>query len=211
MKNMENYVHVDEKCFFLKLPKCAFYGLFGEKTPPRPVKHKSFILKMDLPSPSPANPPTRPTLTCWILDFFVPYNVKRHARSLDGIVTNVLAAWNDVHWTTLLANFRTLQFVLIEILKRGGGNGFRFPHPKKCQLEGQGRLPEEPLCPVDVLESACVLLSAEDERVHDASAEVETALASNEVVLCNAFEELQIGIDDIDEFDTDSLYEYIQL
>ncbi|ETV98133.1 hypothetical protein H310_08876 [Aphanomyces invadans] len=42
---MDNYVHVDEKWFFLKATRCTFYGVTGETPPPRSVKNKNYILK----------------------------------------------------------------------------------------------------------------------------------------------------------------------
>jgi len=44
--SMDNYVHVDEKWFFLKVAKCSFYGVPGETPPPRRVQNKNHILKV---------------------------------------------------------------------------------------------------------------------------------------------------------------------
>ena len=43
-----------------------------------------------------------------------------------NIIANVKAAWTDVPHTTLLNNFKTLQYVIIEILKDNGGKDSRF-------------------------------------------------------------------------------------
>ncbi|KAG9401943.1 hypothetical protein AC1031_021977 [Aphanomyces cochlioides] len=44
--DLENYVHVDEKCFFLKLPRSSFYGLIDEQAPARRVPNKNFVVKV---------------------------------------------------------------------------------------------------------------------------------------------------------------------
>ena len=46
VSNMDNFVHVDEKWFFLKGPKMSFYGVPGETPPPRKVQNKNHILKV---------------------------------------------------------------------------------------------------------------------------------------------------------------------
>jgi len=142
--------------------------------------------------------------------------VKRDASTIDDIVANVKAAWKDVPHTTLLANFRTLQFVLIEILRAGGGNQFKIPHPGKDKLERQGRLQEAPEVDAELVGVALALLEDEDGDAHVAEAEMEKARLEEDVALCTAVEELTMGSDglicevtDAEDIDIEALYDQL--
>ena len=89
--------------------------------------------------------------------------------------------------------FRTLQYVLIEILKNNGGNNFRMPHPRKDQLARQGRLEEEPSVDPEVISVALALLCDEDEAAHVAKLEKDQVQLAQDVALCTAFEAMEIG------------------
>ena len=92
-----------------------------------------------------------------------------------------------------LEDWRTLQYVLIDILKNNGGNNFRMPHPKKDKLARQGRLEEEPCVDPEVISVALALLSDEDEAAHVAKLEKDQDQLAQDLALCTAFEEMEIG------------------
>ncbi|RHY34562.1 hypothetical protein DYB32_000853 [Aphanomyces invadans] len=74
---------------------------------------------------------------------------------------------------------------------------FTIPHAQKAKLERLGRLPEEPECDPAVVAVALARLDAEDEAAHVASAEEEEALVADEVALCGALEDFDIGGEDL--------------
>ncbi|KAH9191839.1 hypothetical protein AeNC1_006185 [Aphanomyces euteiches] len=325
--SMENYVHVDEKWFFLKMAKCTFYGLPDKAPPARHTKNKNFITKVYndidrmielnskvmflcavakprwdsdnsewwdgkigcwplthkiaavrssknrakgtlVTAPLSANrmvykslvvdkvipaikaqwplcysktiklqqdnasphvqvdnvdilqaghsggfrisvvcqPPNSPDLNVLDLGFFQALQsnqIKRDAISIDDIIMNVTSAWRDISYSTLLANFRTLQQVMIEILKCNGANDYKIPHINKSQLERQGRLPEQPECPREIVTAARALLDGEDEEEHQINAAKESVQLADDLALCDALEELRVGDEDFlcDEFD----------
>ena len=53
--------------------------------------------------------------------------------------------------------FLTLQGCFIEVMKLGGGNGYKIPHMNKERLERLGMLPTMPSCDLQLYQS--VMLS----------------------------------------------------
>jgi len=142
-------------------------------------------------------PPNSPDTNVLDLGFFravQTLQIKERASTIDDIITATYAAWNKISHETLLNNLRTLELVMVEILKADGDNSFCIPHVGKARLERSGRLPEQWVCPAEVKSAAVARSSVADGAAYTKALEDEVAKAQELVDLCTAFEEA--GIDD---------------
>jgi len=65
----------------------------------------------------------------------------KRANTIDGLIANVIQAWNDYNPETLNQIWLSHQAVLDEIIQSDGANDFNLPHKRKLVLEGQHALP----------------------------------------------------------------------
>ena len=73
----------------------------------------------------------------WQSDY---YKLKR-ARTIDGLIANVIKAWVDYDPKKLNRIFLTHQACMDEILKCNGDNTYQLPHLQKSIIEKSGNLP----------------------------------------------------------------------
>ena len=109
-------------------------------------------------------PPNSPDMNVLDLGFFASLQTKtylKNARTIDDIVQNTLKEYEDYD-TELMDNvFLTLQGCFIEVMKDGGGNGYKIPHLSKDHLERFSMLPRSLNCDMDLYLSALQLLNSE--------------------------------------------------
>ena len=110
----------------------------------------------------PANSPETNVLDLGFFRALQAGQIKMDAKTVDDIVANVSAAGAAVPYETLLNNFRTLQLVLIKILRHDGGNDFKLPHIGKAKLERMGQLQDAPTVELEVVGVAMARLTEAD-------------------------------------------------
>ncbi|KAL6861529.1 hypothetical protein ACP4OV_017229 [Aristida adscensionis] len=89
-------------------------------------------------------PPNSPDLNVLDLGFFASLQSKTFltsSRNMDELINNVQQEFSKYDPLLLRNVFLTLQGCMIEIMKKGGGNGYKIPHMKKDALEAAGMLP----------------------------------------------------------------------
>jgi hypothetical protein len=75
-------------------------------------------------------------------------------------VSNVVKEYNDYDPDLVRNVFLTLQGCLIEVMKIGGGNGYKVPHMiSKGRLERLGLLPSSLTCDLQLYKSVMQSLS----------------------------------------------------
>ena len=79
---------------------------------------------------------------------------KQNLQRVDELIASVTQAFQDLDSQTLDNSFLTLQKVMENCLKGGGGNHYTLPHMNKAKLLREGRLPESYTCNPDILANA---------------------------------------------------------
>ena len=95
-------------------------------------------------------PSNSPDMNVLDLGFFASLQSKtylKNARNMDELVANVEKVYyKDYNADLVNRIFLTLQSCLIEVMKVGGGNGYKIPHMNKDRLQRLGTLPARLLC-----------------------------------------------------------------
>jgi hypothetical protein len=89
-------------------------------------------------------PPNSPDLNALDLGFFSSIQSLTDCKSpknLKELIQDVQEAFDGYDVSKLNKIFLTLQYCMIAIMKKGGGNKYRIPHLKKEMLEREEKLP----------------------------------------------------------------------
>jgi hypothetical protein len=103
-------------------------------------------------------PENSPDLNVLDLGFFASIQaiqIEKPIYGIDALIAAVVAAYENLHYTTLDDIFLSLQNVMICILRADGANEYTLPHMGKQRLRRLGELPEVLTCPQDVFDRAC--------------------------------------------------------
>lgn len=106
-------------------------------------------------------PPRSPDFNILDLGFFnsiQSLQYKKHTTEIDGLITAVNEAFNEVSYKTLDKCFITLQKVMETTINHGGGNDFQLPRVKKMYLRG-GMMPSSIALDGAIVEHGVKLLS----------------------------------------------------
>ena len=102
-------------------------------------------------------PPQSPDLNVLDLGFFNGIQLiqqKKFPDDLDALLKSVLEAFDEYSPKKLHFNWLQLQYVMIEILKLKGGNGYKNPHRGKAKLDRIGQLPYQVTVDPKLLEAS---------------------------------------------------------
>ncbi|XP_010684477.1 uncharacterized protein LOC104899035 [Beta vulgaris subsp. vulgaris] len=102
-------------------------------------------------------PPNSPDLNILDLGFFRSIQSLIHKKmpcDVDKMLEAVHDAFHELDPKTLSNVWLTLQYVMNEVLKCGGGNDYTLPHVNKKKLEALGRLEEQVSAPMWAVEEA---------------------------------------------------------
>ncbi|KAL6838300.1 hypothetical protein ACP4OV_031899 [Aristida adscensionis] len=80
---------------------------------------------------------------------------KKAAKTVPELVAAVEQAFQEFSPTLSNRIFSTLQLVMIEAMKGGGGNNYKIPHIKKALLERQNALPAQLKCDANLVQEVC--------------------------------------------------------
>ncbi|KAL6853657.1 hypothetical protein ACP4OV_019686 [Aristida adscensionis] len=80
---------------------------------------------------------------------------KKAAKTVPELVAAVEQAFQEFSPTLSNRIFSTLQLVMIEAMKGGGGNNYKIPHIKKALLERQNALPTQLKCDANLVQEVC--------------------------------------------------------
>jgi len=83
------------------------------------------------------------------LRFFASLQSKaylRNSKNIDELIRNVEKEYVEYDQDMVNRVFLTLQGCFIEVMKLGGGNGYKIPHMNKERLERFGMLPTRLSC-----------------------------------------------------------------
>jgi hypothetical protein len=80
------------------------------------------------------------------------------SRNLDDLIQNVKNEFDRYDPDTLNRVFLTLQGYMIEVMKDGGGNGYKISHMDKDKLEALNMLPKRLSCDHRLYESVMATL-----------------------------------------------------
>lgn len=84
---------------------------------------------------------------------------RKVARSREDLLLNIYEAFRELRYEKIDRGFMTLQSVLREILKSGGGNGFKIPHLHKDAIPlVNGLLPLSLSCEQTAIDCALAVL-----------------------------------------------------
>jgi hypothetical protein len=89
-------------------------------------------------------PPNSPDLNILDLGFFASLQSKTYlttSKNMDELIQNVQREFSNYDESKIRNVFLTLQGCMIEVMKKGGGNGCKIPHMNKDGLEAAGMLP----------------------------------------------------------------------
>eukprot|EP00977_Amphora_coffeiformis_P019360 scaffold7181_cov146-Amphora_coffeaeformis.AAC.3 len=90
-------------------------------------------------------PPRSPDTNVLDLGFFASLQARawklKRAKDIDGLIDNVLKAWDDYDPITLNRIWLSHQACMQEIIVHNGANDYKVPHQQKRVLEREGRLP----------------------------------------------------------------------
>jgi len=89
-------------------------------------------------------PPNSPDLNILDLGFFASLQSKTfltQSKNMDDLIQNVQREFSSYDESKIRNVFLTLQGCMIEVMKKGGGNGYKIPHMNKEALEAAGMLP----------------------------------------------------------------------
>lgn len=107
-------------------------------------------------------PPNSPDMNILDLGFFASLQSKAddlNSSSLNDLIANVLAEYQNYNPYLLNRVFLTLQGSLIEVMKQRGGNHYKIPHMNKDRLERLGILPDRLSCDCELYEEVMQALS----------------------------------------------------
>ena len=107
-------------------------------------------------------PPNSPDMNVLDLGFFASLQYKaylRNSKNIDELIKNVEKEYVEYDQDMVNRVFLTLQGCFIEVMKLGGGNGYKIPHMNKERLERLGMLPTRLSCDLQLYQSVMLLLS----------------------------------------------------
>jgi len=90
-------------------------------------------------------PANSPDLNVLDLGFFASLQSKTfltRSKNMDELIQNVQREFCSYDESKIRNVFLTLQGCMIEVMKKGGGNGYKIPHMNKDGLEAAGMLPD---------------------------------------------------------------------
>ncbi|ETW07480.1 hypothetical protein H310_01989 [Aphanomyces invadans] len=142
-----NYVHIDEKWFYLTKTIRTYCFVPGESEAERKCMNKRFLTKVMFltavarlryaMTPNHGGmPPNFPDTNILDLGFFASLQslqYQKSARLIDELVLHVHEAFNVYPYDSLDRTFLTLQCCFVEILKTGGDNTYKLPHMSRWQ------------------------------------------------------------------------------
>lgn len=82
------------------------------------------------------------------------------SNNLDQLIRNVEQQYNAYDADKINRVFLTLQACLLEVMKNGGGNGYKIPHMYKDGLERAGNLPDVLECDRELYDSVMQTIAA---------------------------------------------------
>ena len=94
-------------------------------------------------------PPNSPDMNVLDLGFFASLQTKaylRNSKNIDELIKNVEKEYVEYDQNMVNRVFLTLQGCFLEVMKLGGGNGYKIPHMNKERLERFGMLPTRLSC-----------------------------------------------------------------
>jgi hypothetical protein len=127
-------------------------------------------------------PPNSPDMNVLDLCFFRSLQSltdNRAPTTIKELIDNVEEEYNNYEVDKLARSFLTLQACMIEIMKEGGGIGYKIPHIHKDRLEAEGKLPSTLSITAELL-ARTVALVAEGEAEIEKSDMVKKQLKSAE-------------------------------
>jgi hypothetical protein len=71
-------------------------------------------------------------------------------ETIKDLIYNVEKEFEELDKANLNRVFLSLQLCMKEVMKIGGGNGYKVPHMNKQRLEREGRLPHRLSCESDL-------------------------------------------------------------
>jgi len=83
----------------------------------------------------------------------------RNSKNIDELIKNVEKEYVEYDQNMVNRVFLTLQGCFLEVMKLGGGNGYKIPHMNKERLERLGMLPTRLSCDLQLYQSVMLLLS----------------------------------------------------
>ncbi|XP_039778084.1 uncharacterized protein LOC120645352 [Panicum virgatum] len=89
-------------------------------------------------------PANSPDLNVLDLGFFASLQSKTFltsSKNMNDLIQNVQKEFSNYDESKIRNVFLTLQGCMIEVMKKGGGNGYKIPHMNKEALEAAGMLP----------------------------------------------------------------------
>ncbi|KAJ1288007.1 hypothetical protein BS78_02G055200, partial [Paspalum vaginatum] len=106
-------------------------------------------------------PPNSPDLNILDLGFFASIQAlqfKNAAKTVVDIVNVVQGEFEK--YSPIVSNriFVTLQTVMVEVMKVGGGNNYKTPHINKASLKKEGKLPLQMKCDLHLVRDVCMQL-----------------------------------------------------
>jgi len=106
-------------------------------------------------------PPNSPDFNILDLGFFASIQsiqFKNATKTIPDIVNVVQREFEK--YSPVLSNriFVTLQTVMVEVMKIGGGNNYKTPHINKASLEREGKLPLQMKCDRHLVREVCMQL-----------------------------------------------------
>ncbi|KAH7836835.1 hypothetical protein Vadar_006228 [Vaccinium darrowii] len=129
-KDMYNYVHVDEKWFFLSRESEKFYLLPEEREPLGTCKSKRFITKVMFLA-AVARPRFDATRNEEFSGAIQTLQYQEAPTTIDELVNAVEKSFESLSSENLNQVFLTLQSCMIEVMKVHGGINYKVPHMGK--------------------------------------------------------------------------------
>ncbi|XP_056685408.1 uncharacterized protein [Spinacia oleracea] len=164
--NMYDFIHIDEKWFYLTKKNQRVYLANNEPYPHRSAtKRTSKNRVKGIIETKPVKSVNQIETRAMMINKLLPaIKAKCHhmkgKRSIQSLMHKkmpeivedlsgvVYDSFNELHPKTLSNVWMTLQFVSNEILKHKGNNDYQLPHNKKKILEDEGILPEQVKAPI---------------------------------------------------------------
>ncbi|KAF7153301.1 hypothetical protein RHSIM_Rhsim01G0178000 [Rhododendron simsii] len=194
-KSMYNYVHIDEKWFYMTKEVEVYYLLSEEEEPHHTCKSKRFIPKVIILAAVAqprfdANqneeflaamkdgfdihlsnqPPSSLDVNVLDLGYFRAIQSLQHQeapKTVDVLVNAVEKSFEELSADRLNRVFIALQACMVEVIKVHGGNNYKLPHIGKNQLIRSAMLPSQLECESGIVESALPhLQNAQVEFIH---------------------------------------------
>ncbi|GAA0185407.1 hypothetical protein LIER_32695 [Lithospermum erythrorhizon] len=146
---MYNYIHIDEKWFYMSKNKETYYLLPNEEDPLRSCQSKNFIGKVMFSV----------AMARLILIAKVLKCSMESPRSVCELVDAVIKSFNNYSSQSVNYVWLTLQLCMLETMKIEGSNRYKIPHINKLQLEREGTLSAQISCNPQIIRNVMDILS----------------------------------------------------